>query len=268
MEQVEEQAQHVSFLHVSSRIGRLRYFAYGIALSWLELPFLIGSLAALLQHHVFWYALLTVITYLFFVPIHFTFIIRRLHDMDRSGWLSLIYGAAMLLNLIRLFHHSSVLTALYALFGLAVLVFLLMFVLIMAGTITAIFSYQAILRHAQMAESVAIAISMEQPAVESYRDNKVWPLEPSQLSGPHDPSEAPGRYLADVTSATAPPDGQSYGIVAMMKSAGVASDIAGRSFEVWTTDGGETWHCGPGGESPMEPDYLPESCRDEGALPP
>ena len=71
-----------------------------------------------------------------------------------------------------------------------------------------------------------------------------------------------GRYVATVSGAGNVP---TYGVISTMKAEGVNRMIAGKSLEIWTTDGGNTWHCGPGGADPVDQKYLPGSCLDRGA---
>src|SRR6185503_4505528 len=102
------QAQHVSFFHLNSRIGRLRYFAYGITLTWVELPLSAFTVLAVLQHNLLKGLVLTLISYVVFLPIRCTFAIRRLHDIGWSGWWCLIMVPQGLLNLAKILHPTAI----------------------------------------------------------------------------------------------------------------------------------------------------------------
>ncbi len=56
--------------------------------------------------------------------------------------------------------------------------------------------------------------------------------------------------------------GKACSIVATMKATIGNGDLAGKTFELWTADGGKSWHCGPGGANPAALKALPESCRE------
>ena len=83
---------------VKGRIGRLRYLAYSMLYNFI-LMFLVGIMSAILipvlannesgEPGV----AMTIVMILFYVPVILTFFIvarRRLHDLDRTGWLTLL----------------------------------------------------------------------------------------------------------------------------------------------------------------------------------
>lgn len=296
-----EPASDIRFFSYSSRIGRLRYFAYGMGVFLLLLPALIlaGVLFGLKMY--FLAGVLGVACYVFMLTMGFVFAVRRLHDMDASGWWTLIIGAAMLstfLNLLKVIPPN--LSWLPALLGLADFV-LILFLLFKPGTqdenrfgpmpppnstwvvvgawsflvvpffggilaAIAIPAYQDYIARSQTSEAIQLAGAAEVPVSEYYRNNKTWPTDLSSLYGGPNHEGPVGKFVQSVSPATAA-DG-SFGVIATMKDEGVNRMIAGRSVELWTADGGKTWYCGPASTNPVDPKFLPASCRDGNPPPP
>ncbi|MGH8306887.1 MAG: DUF805 domain-containing protein [Gammaproteobacteria bacterium] len=79
-------APEIQFFALETRIGRLRYLAYSIGVGLLViLPLIIGFLLLLHGSPVLGRALLF-IAYVFSVAMSIIIAIRRLHDVDHSGW--------------------------------------------------------------------------------------------------------------------------------------------------------------------------------------
>ena len=135
--------------------------------------------------------------------------------------------------------------------------FLVAYIGILAAV--AIPAYQDYIARSQMSEGIRLAGGLEQPLAEFYGKNNGWP----SALGSNYPALNLGRYVNNVTLVGA--NGQTIGAMAMMKDSGVNKNIADKTVELWTTDGGNTWHCGPGSTNPVDPKYLPTSCREEGA---
>ena len=291
----------IRFFSYSSRIGRLRYFAYGMGVFLLLLPALVltGALWALKMY--FLAGVLGVACYVFMFTMSFVFAVRRLHDMDASGWWCLIIGAALASTLMKAMGLIPAnLFWLSALLGLAdlVLVLVLLFksgtqgdnrfgpvpppnstwvvvgawsfliVPFFGGILAAIAipAYQDYVAHSQTAEAIQLAGSAEAPATRYFHDNKTWPTDLSPLFGGPGHTGPVGKFVEIVTPATAV-DG-SFGVVATMKNEGVNRFIAGKSVELWTKDGGNTWYCGPASSNPVDPKFLPRTCRDSDPSPP
>jgi type IV pilus assembly protein PilA len=125
----------------------------------------------------------------------------------------------------------------------------------------AIPAYQDYIARSQTSEGIQLAGGAEVGVSEYYQQHKSWPdkLDGVYAVAGQDPA---GRFVESVSGTGS---GQTYGVTSTMKSAGVNRMIAGRSLEIWTTDGGASWHCGPGGADPVEPKFLPASCRDDNA---
>lgn len=295
-----ESPTEIRFFSYSSRIGRLRYFAYGMGVALLLLPVLIaGGILYALQAH-FLAFLLFGAAYIFMITMSFVFAVRRLHDLDTSGWWCLIMGAAMLstlLNALRLI--PTDLLWLPALLGLADFVLILMLLFkrgsegdnrygsqpppnsgwVVAGAWSflivpffggilaaiAIPAYQDYVARSQMSEGIQLAGEAEVPVAEFYQKNKIWPTDISSLYTGR-PSESIGRYVATITVSSA--QSGAWGAIATMKTNGVNRMIAGKAVELWTNDGGQTWRCGPASVNPVDTKYLPISCRDTEPSPP
>lgn len=73
-------------------------------------------------------------------------------------------------------------------------------------------------------------------------------------------SHAPlGRYTSRVKVTGCA--GAKCEIEAVMRDNGIDSRISGKTLVLWTTDGGQIWHCGPGGDDPLPANSLPVQCR-------
>ena len=145
----------------------------------------------------------------------------------------------------------------------------LMIVIAIIGILAAIAipAYQDYIARSQMSEGIQLAGGGEVGLSEFYQNNSHWP---QQLGSVYSTSSttgtvAVGRYVTTVLGPSTVPTNSTYGISSTMKATGVNKNIASKSVEVWTTDGGNTWHCGPANTTPVDEKYLPASCRDTGA---
>ena len=151
----------------------------------------------------------------------------------------------------------------------------LMIVIAIIGILAAIAipAYQDYIARAQMSEGIQLAGGGEVGMSEFYQNNSRWPtsgnatkgLESVYSTASDNPTIGAGRYITTLTLSG--PSGATVGIVATMKAAGVNSHVIGTSVEIWTFDGGNTWHCGPANAAftAVDQKYLPASCRDSGA---
>jgi type IV pilus assembly protein PilA len=153
----------------------------------------------------------------------------------------------------------------------------LMIVIAIIGILAAIAipAYQDYIARSQMSEGIELAGGGETGLAEFYQTNSRWPagagksngLESVYSTASDTPTAGAGRYVTTVwanASGTANTT-QTIGIVATMKATGVNKNIANATVEIWTGDGGNTWHCGPGKTGGVQAKYLPASCRDTGA---
>lgn len=80
------------FFSLNGRIGRVRYFAYGIGTGLLMIPALslLAVLGALLGNGASGSIGGTIIGYVLYFAALFTQVRRRLHDLNKSGWMGLL----------------------------------------------------------------------------------------------------------------------------------------------------------------------------------
>lgn len=252
------------------RIGRLRYLAYALGLFLLAMGLLgfcyvVGLVSAGLG------IALGLCVYLGMFVVSVTLMIRRLHDQDLSGWWCLL-GFIPLVNLILiimlLFIPGTIGENRFGLqpppnTGWVIVGAIAYIAFIPVGILAAIAipAYQDYIARSQMSEGIQLAGGAEVALAEYHRNHNGWPdeLQAVYATAGHSPA---GRYVESVTGIAA---GNSYGVVSTMKVEGVNRVIEGRSVELWTEDGGDSWHCGPGGSDPVDPKFLPMSCRERGA---
>jgi type IV pilus assembly protein PilA len=156
----------------------------------------------------------------------------------------------------------------------------LMIVIAIIGILAAIAipAYQDYIARSQMSEGIQLAGGGEVGLSEFYQNDSRWPVGSGASNGlisvystaSDTRTVGAGRYITTVIM-TPSPAGGTVGIIATMKASGVNSHITSTSVEIWTGDGGNTWHCGPsdtanaGANGPVNQKYLPASCRDTGA---
>ena len=146
----------------------------------------------------------------------------------------------------------------------------LMIVIAIIGILAAIAipAYQDYIARSQMSEGIQLAGGAEVGLAEYYQNSSKWPQSLASVYSTDSPTATAGvgRYVTTVTGPSTVPTNSTYGVYVLMKGTGVNKNIAGYTMEIWTTDGGNTWHCGPGAGSakPVDAKYLPTSCRDAG----
>ena len=127
----------------------------------------------------------------------------------------------------------------------------------------AIPAYQDFLARSQTAEATVLLGNGKMALLQYYQDKAAWPGDLGSAYPAAAATNNVGRYTD--TLVLLGPSGQSLGLLATMKSSGVNPQIAGKTVEMWSTDNGGSWHCGPGDSNPMDAKYLPAFCREEGA---
>jgi type IV pilus assembly protein PilA len=152
----------------------------------------------------------------------------------------------------------------------------LMIVIAIIGILAAIAipAYQDYIARSQMSEGIQLTGGGEVGVSELYQNNSRYPTILSSVysTANNAPTAGVGRYVTIVWGTS--PTGSSYGIFAVMKPTGVNANIKNTTVEIWTGDGGNTWHCGPGKAQalgtggPVLEKYLPASCRDTSPTPP
>lgn len=129
------------------------------------------------------------------------------------------------------------------------------------------------LMRSRVSEGILLAGGAEDPVTDYFQKNKQWPADLSSVysAARHAPGSATnefdvdGRFVAKLTVLTAANGG--YGIAATMKS-DAGDGIAGKAIELWSFDGGASWHCGPASRDPLDVRFLPSSCRETDPSPP
>lgn len=105
------------------------------------------------------------------------------------------------------------------------------------------------------------AVTIAQRGAEQARlyheANKSWPTDFGDVFGGELTQGVPYR-ISTITY----PDG-SYGIVVTREMNSMADGLDGKAVEMWTTDGGESWHCGPAYATPMPKESLPANCQED-----
>ena len=127
----------------------------------------------------------------------------------------------------------------------------------------AIPAYQDFIARSQAVEAVNLLEQGKTALVQYEADHAAWPKSMAEALPAAAATSNLGRYTD--TLVLLGPSGETLGMLATMKSSGVNSQLAGKTIEMWSTDGGVTWHCGPGDANPVDPKYLIASCREEGA---
>jgi uncharacterized membrane protein YhaH (DUF805 family) len=267
-------AEQTRFFHLTSRIGRLRYLAYSVGLTLLSaVPFGIGWGLWLVSPAVGGSAFAVIEIALFVLSIGFG--VRRLHDLDKSGWW-------MLLAIVPLVNLGLII---YLVFfpgsggdnrfgeepspnsGWVILGALVYIACIPLGIIAAI-AIPSFAEHGmrnQMAEAVQLATGAESAVTGYVNANQGnWPTSLPAIY-PAAKQNPAGMYVASLSAVTAP-GGTGYGVVVTMKTAGLGSLIAGTTMEVWTQNG-VVWYCGPGGPNPVSLRMLPNGCHSTDPAP-
>jgi uncharacterized membrane protein YhaH (DUF805 family)/type II secretory pathway pseudopilin PulG len=264
----EQQAAEIRFFELNSRIGRLRYLAYSMGLLLLAAVGFMVCAAFYSLSSALSLGLLGVV-YIGMLVLSIGFGVRRMHDQDKSGWwlLLMIIPLANLVLLVMLLFFSGSdgenrfgepppPNSGWVIAGAVAYIALIPIGGILAAI--AIPAYQDYIARSQTAEGIGLAGGAEQSVMAYHQQNKAWPTDLSSLY-PKNPDGGIGRYSAGVTAVTV--SDSTYGIMVVMKQTGVVLPVAGKRLEIWTTDGGGTWHCGPASMDPVDPKYLLASCH-------
>ena len=269
----------VSVFAFSGRIGRVRYLAYSIGLSLLVLAIaaIVAGVVAAAAGDPTAAILIAVLGYIAMIAIQFLPAIQRSHDMNVTGWLSLILlvpfgpfvfmlapgtrgenqygkqpppnsvGVILLACLLPLFFVSGILAAI------------------------AIPAYQDYTIRAQVTEGLSLAAVAKVAVAEAYERTRAAPADRREAGLPADPTDTSGQYVTsvDVVNGTIV---ITYGGNANASIAG--SVLAIRPYVMPNND--VAWRCGqgpvPDGAVAMDtgatafntdimPQYLPSLCR-------
>ena len=142
----------------------------------------------------------------------------------------------------------------------------LMIVIAIIGILAAIAipAYQDYIARSQMSEGIQLAGGGEVGLSEFFQNNSRWPLALISVYSTATSNGPVGRYVTTVTGkGTGTNTAGTFGLISTMRGTGVNKNIGGKAVEIWTGDGGNTWHCGAAKTSGVDPKYLPASCRDD-----
>jgi len=114
--------------------------------------------------------------------------------------------------------------------------------------------------HRQSRSAVRFALSVVDALVKSSAPDGVWPADARNTMPDRLPVAGDG-FEHDVMVADC--GGQRCLLVVTFKDPRYKSELRGRSFGLWTTDGNRTWSCGPAGLRPVVVNDLPETCREK-----
>jgi uncharacterized membrane protein YhaH (DUF805 family) len=277
-ESTVEEYGGVKLFGVSGRIGRVRYIAYSIALSVLVLigTGMLAIAVAVVDETAAIGVLL--IGYLATYAIQFLPGIQRSHDVNVSGWLSLItlvpfgplvfwfvpgtrgennYGPQPPPN------------------GVGVIVVACLVPLTFVGGILAaiaIPAYDDYTTRAQVAEGLGLAAGPKAAVMDAFERTGVAPARRADAGLPADPADTSGMYVASIDLER--------GTLLVTYGSNASSRIAGRTLALqpYVVDGTVVWRCGhapaPNGAVAMdgsaprsdamtdiEAPFLPSACR-------
>lgn len=176
------------------RIGRLRYLAYSVGVFLLVLIPIVIGLALSAVHLTGISVALLALVYLFMVVMNVIFTIRRLHDMNASGWWTLLYivpFANVIFALVLLFTPGTVGTNRFGappspnsgwVVAGAWCYLLVPISGILAGI--AIPAYQDYVTRDQLQQSLITIHSLEAQAVNYHQVNGKWPTSMQDVGAP------------------------------------------------------------------------------------
>ncbi|MCL6416088.1 pilin [Aestuariirhabdus sp. Z084] len=134
----------------------------------------------------------------------------------------------------------------------------LMIVVAIIGILAAVAipAYQDYIARAQVSEGVSLMAAGKTPLAEWYADKGVWPNDTASVMG-----NTSGKYVASVEITTGAALTGDLVMEVTFRSTGVNAEIADKTVEMGTTDGGRNWDCASGGTDAIEDKYLPGACR-------
>jgi|GEM_PF-750368 len=271
----EPVATEIRFFDMQSRIGRCRYLAYILGLDLLAMvPAVIG--VTLMGVSGILGGLILAVTYIALIVYAIAFGVRRLHDLDKSGWWILLMFVPLVnlgLAIYMVFFPGTIgenrfgsqppPNSGWVIVGTVAYIAVIPLAILAA---IALPSYAGYVARAQLVEGVTLAAGGEAAVAEYAQDKKAWPGSLADVY-PAAKQHPAGQFVDSLTTSVSG-DGSSFGIIATMKTEGVNSTVAGTAVEVWSSDGGQTWHCGPASVNPVNAQYLSPTCRDSDPPPP
>jgi uncharacterized membrane protein YhaH (DUF805 family) len=274
-----EEYGEVKIFSVSGRLGRVRYIGYSVGLSLLIL-LLLGTLVGVTgAADPSTAALVAVVGYVLLYVLLFMLTIQRAHDMNMTGWLSLIM-LIPLVNLIFWFVPGTRGENNYGkqpppnTVGIIVLACIVPVVFVV-GILAAIAipAYQDYTIRAQVSEGLNLAAAAKASIEDAYGRTNSVPADRLEAGMSADARDGAGQYVESIEVA--------YGTILVSYGREANSMIAGRVLALQpyvVGDKNVVWRCGhgpaPGGAVAMdasalsaeeatdlESRYLPSACR-------
>jgi uncharacterized membrane protein YhaH (DUF805 family)/Tfp pilus assembly major pilin PilA len=276
---VEEYGE-IKVLSASGRLGRVRYIGYSMALS--LLLFLVFAIAAGVTAAASptLAIVVVVVGYIALYTVQILLSIQRAHDMNSTGWLSLIIFVPLA---VFVFWFAPGTTGENS-YGkqpppnttgailLACLPVPFVFMMAILAAI-AIPAYQDYTIRAQVSEGLSLAAGPKAAVAEAYLSSRVAPVDRSEAGLPPEATDTSGKYVESVDVAG--------GTILVTYGSEANSVIAGRVLGIQpyvTSDRTVVWRCGAGpapqgavpmdagapsaaGATDVEARHLPSACR-------
>jgi hypothetical protein len=134
------------------------------------------------------------------------------------------------------------------------------FVACTAGIVIPAYEVNAV--RAQVADGVQIGFAAQRAILDYVGIHQTWPVD-LKTAFPRALSSPVSRFVSRVDLVSCA--GNLCRLTVSFDDGNSDRRIQGDTVELWTDDGGSTWHCGPGRDSPVNALYLPATCRETGA---
>ncbi|HEY1992658.1 MAG TPA: pilin [Gammaproteobacteria bacterium] len=122
--------------------------------------------------------------------------------------------------------------------------------------------WKSLVVHRQVEGAMASVASAAARLRDTAQRDGAWPTAAAGFPDKLEPVHADG-YSRDLMLKDC--RGESCTLVVTLTDHGYDTSIRGRSFALWTRNGGRTWDCGPTARYPLAPKDLPEACQPTGA---
>jgi len=117
--------------------------------------------------------------------------------------------------------------------------------------------YNNYISRAQLSEPIDLLLGGKTPMAEFYVNKGRWPAMASSVMG-----TTAGKYTSNITiQVGANNPNPTLTLRATMVNTNVNLDIAGKTIDLETTDGGKTWRCFASGGTPLPSKLMPSACK-------
>ncbi|HMV13647.1 MAG TPA: pilin [Nitrosomonas sp.] len=129
----------------------------------------------------------------------------------------------------------------------------LMIVVAIIGVLAAVAipAYRDYIARAQVGEALSLLGGGKAPLAEYYSDKGGWP--PYATTTVNNLS---GKYTSSIVLIA--PGGATITMRATLRSTGISGDLAGKTLELITGNGGKTWVCRT---NTLDSRYVPQACK-------